>query len=365
MSILFIFLSFLISISISALSIPKIILIAYRKRLFDCLQCRKIHHTLIPRLGGAAFIISIIIATSVTIGIILHTEKVEMDSVPLLIGLCSVLILGFTGIADDLVTLKYKNKFIIQFLVALLTVSSGVYIDNFYGLFSIQQIPLWIAFPFSVLFIVYVINSINLIDGIDGLASGICGIAFAVLGVLFLQQHQIIYAVVSFSSMGMLIPFFYYNVLAKDKYKIFMGDSGSLTIGYILVFLLIKFSNGQSLQGTEVCPCTEIIAVSLILIPILDVLRVMFCRLRKHVNIFLPDTNHIHHKFLAAGFSPRGSMFLLLIDGLVLTIINSTLAREVNINVILLLDIMLYAALNVYLSRKAKEIRKVSQYIGS
>lgn len=353
MQYLYIFVPFLLSFIVSIFCIPRIVVIAYKKRLFDNLEFRKVHSTITPRLGGVSFLISIILATT---GSILMSSRldhsIQIDP-PFLVALCSLTILCFVGAADDLVGVKYKVKFAAQFIAAALTIESGLYLTDLYGILEIHSIPSWIGIIFCILFIVFVINSINLIDGIDGLAAGICGVSFAVVGTILWFQSQFMYAIISFASLGMLLPFLYFNVFVK-KCKIFMGDSGSLVLGYLVVFLIIRLGISiDPLSDTGKSGQYLFIGVSTILVPILDTLRVMLYRQMHGYHIFKPDRNHIHHKFLAAGFTSRECLVLILFMAFVIVVLNVALIiQDININIILFIDILFYTAINKILSKK-------------
>lgn len=355
MSYLYIGLSLLLGASISAFCIPQIIVIAHKKRLFDNPEYRKIHSKVIPRLGGIAFFISILLTVAVAAGIFIYLEESGSIELPFLAGLCSLVILCFIGIADDLIGLNYKTKFTAQFITAVLTVSSGLKINNIHGLFQIHTLPEWIAVPTSILVFIFIINTINLIDGIDGLAAGLCGLAFAIIGILFFIRQQSLYAAVSFAALGMLIPFLYYNVFAKGKYRLFMGDSGSLILGYLIISLLVKLSTVDDSPYSITNPHNFIIGASPILIPAFDVIRVMLCRAKNQTHIFKPDKNHIHHKFLSAGFSSIKTLSLILFAAIGITIINFVLVSRTNVSIIIIIDILLYTALNLGLSMKIKQ----------
>ena len=133
---------------------------------------------------------------------------------------------------------------IIQTLCGLLLVASGFCFDNLYGLFGIYELPYYVGIPFTVFIIVYIMNAINLIDGIDGLASGLSMIAFFAFGCMFVCLHWWLYAFISFAALGALIPFFYYNMFGQTRRgrKVFMGDTGSLTIGLLLAVMAIHLS---------------------------------------------------------------------------------------------------------------------------
>ena len=148
------------------------------------------------------------------------------------------------GIADDIVGVKAKTKFVFQIAAASLLPLSGLYINNLYGFCGIHEIPFAVGFPLTVLCIAFIDNAMNLIDGIDGLASGLALIALAgfIYGFYCIQLY--IYCILIAGLMGILLAYTYYNIFGKPEkgLKIFMGDSGSLTLGFMLSFFTIKFA---------------------------------------------------------------------------------------------------------------------------
>ena len=102
-------------------------------------------------------------------------------------------------------------------------IAGGVYINNLYGILGIHAVPLWLGYPLTILIVVFIINAINLIDGIDGLASGLCSVACLFYGLTFFMLHQHVYAILAFATLGVLVPFFYYNVFGNAEHgrKIF------------------------------------------------------------------------------------------------------------------------------------------------
>ena len=149
------------------------------------------------------------------------------------------------GIADDLVGVKYRAKFVVQITCGILFLVGGLSISDCHGILGIHQLPSFLSIPFSIVMVVFIINAINLIDGIDGLASGLSGVALLFYTYIFYQLGEYLYALISITTLGTIIPFFYYNVFGNpEKHrKIFMGDSGSLTIGLILCLLSFKIAN--------------------------------------------------------------------------------------------------------------------------
>lgn len=366
MAYLLVLLCLLISILLSALIIPRILVVAFRKKLFDIPDERKVHTEIVPRLGGFSFLPAILFALMFTIGVrYLVGFEIPEYTLEFIIPefyflICSLILLYLAGLKDDLIGLRYRSKFVIQLIAVSMLSLSGLWINNLYGLFGISELSLWIGIPFTILVVVFIINSINLIDGIDGLASGLSGISLLVMGFLYLTHELWIYAMLAFAALGTLIPFFYYNVWGKAEHcrKIFMGDTGSLTLGYLLAFLIIRYSSCHP----ELMPCSEemfVIAFSTILVPVFDVFRVILVRVRNHKHIFTADKNHLHHKLLAMGFTPRRAMWLILLGAVLFCALNVLLIQFLNINILLIADIGIYTGLNVWFDR-VRDRRRVA-----
>ena len=350
MNILFIILAFVISASIARLIIPRILLISLRKKLFDMPSERKVHKRAIPRLGGVSFFPTILLSSCgvFALRILMGYDVPVLRAVYLLpecmFLVCGMTLLYLTGIADDLVGVRYRQKFVIQIICA-----------SFFplaGLCGLYALPAWIGMPFTVLLVVFVTNAINLIDGIDGLASGLSSVALLVFGFLFMQKELWTYSMLAFATFGVLVPFFYYNVFgsAERARKIFMGDTGSLTLGYVLSFLAIKYSQ----YNPDVTPYTEsafVIAFSTLIVPAFDVIRVVMVRVRSGKSPFEPDKNHIHHKFLAMGFTPRKAMITILLISCAFSAVNILLVPVIDNTVMLLADIAVWVGLNLWFDR--------------
>ncbi len=346
--------------------IPRIIVVSFKKKLLDYSDDRKIHTGVVSRLGGVAFVPSILIAISFAVGLTslvmpTHPISLHIQTLQLAFGLCSLTALYFGGIMDDLVRLGYRVKFLIQIICALLLVSSGIWINDFHGLLFVNTVPAWFGEPFSVLLIILIINAINFIDGIEGLASGLGIIAAFFFGMLYCYEGNWDIALLSFAVLGTLIPFFYYNVFGgiKGRRKIFMGDAGSQCIGLVLAALAIRLS---MVVPDEQCQIDGIIIVSfsMMIVPIFDVFRVMLHRLKHNRNIFLPDNCHIHHKLLMLGMTHKMAMATLLFVAMLFVMLNLMLLNRININLILLLDIVVWVIFNVVLTKMINKGRLAS-----
>lgn len=335
--------------------IPRILLISLRKRLFDLPDERKVHKRPVPRLGGVTFfpvilcVFCITTAYRVRMGDLPNEHFTTSITTEMLALFAGLTLLYIIGIADDLVGVRYRNKFNIQIISSALFPLSGVYINDLYGLLGIHAITPWIGIPLTMLLVVFITNAINLIDGIDGLASSICIVALSVFGVIFAANEYWLYAQLAFIAVGILIPFFIYNVFgnADRGRKIFMGDTGSLTLGFLLSFMVIKYCMylGPDTKLAEGAPI--VIAFSILLVPCLDVIRVVLGRLRRKAHPFHPDKTHIHHKFMNMGFGPHYS--LILIQAISICFIAGTYAAlhwGVNPNIIFWADVIIWTVLN-------------------
>ena len=356
-------LALVLSASLSLFYVSKTAKLAYKRELFDIPNKRKVHHERIPRLGGIAFVPSLAISFLFSLAIVVKFDIVALPK-PVLIDFCAltigVIIMLFMGIYDDLLEVHYYYKFIVQLLAALLLPLSGLWINNLYGLFGFHAISSFIGIPLTVLLIIFTVNAINLIDGIDGLASGIAIVGFSVLGFLFFEKELWLYALLSFCAIGLLIPFFFFNVFGKvkDQKKIFMGDGGSLVLGYILVFMAIRYACVNP-QFTSFSQGALLLAFSSIMLPILDVLQVILIRLKNKKPLFSGDnTSHIHHRFMNMGLSPIITLVVILLLSYLFALINFLLVCTININLLLLLNLLLWVLINCVVSVLVKLVVK-------
>ena len=351
--------AFVVAAIVSWFLVPRILFIAFQKKLFDVPDSRKIHTGIVPRLGGVTFFPVFVLVFMMTFAFM----SSFCDSVKTLINTdvvaeCSLLICGMTiiflvGIGDDLVGVSSNKKFMAQILAATFIPLSGLWINNWYGLFGVYELPVWIGMPFTVFVTVLITNAINLIDGLDGLASGLCMIALLSIGGVFFMDGVWVYALIAAIMLGEVLPFFMYNVFGSTlrRTKIFMGDTGSLMLGYVISFILIRyvFCEHGIIAGHE---GRFMIALSLIFVPIFDVLRVMTVRVRKGVSPFLPDQNHIHHKFLAVRFSKAQTLCsILFIDVLHIAVTVLLLEIDIDVNIVFVANLLLWFTFNVILSR--------------
>lgn len=251
---IFVILTFVISALSGWLTIPKIILISKKKKLFDELSARKSHHGNVPRLGGVSFFPSFLFSVTLLLGMCYYqgltvaASPVEAAAFKeLFFVIAGGTLLFFVGLADDLSGLSYKPKFVAQILVGVLLIYGGVGIENLGGLFGLYHIPSSVGWVLTVLVTVLLVNAYNLIDGIDGLCSGLALLALGAFGGWFCWNHLYVYGMMAMGIAGVVSVFFFYNVLGR-RMKIFMGDTGSLTLGFLIAFFGLKFYNLKSIR---------------------------------------------------------------------------------------------------------------------
>ncbi len=338
--------------------IPQILLIAFRKNLFDEVDPRKIHKGSVPRLGGIAFFPSILFAMIVVLGICMIEADKDVVSgfidnlASLCFMTCAIIILYLIGMVDDLIGIKYRAKFIAQIIAATFIIVGGIILDDLHGFLWVYTMPTAVSVLLTILLTVFITNAINLIDGIDGLASGLSAIACGFYGYVCYTAGQYVYSALAFATLGALVPFFYYNVFgnAAKHSKIFMGDTGSLTIGLILSVLAIKVCG---IHGNDEAGHINlgVVAFAPLLIPCCDVVRVYLHRIKQHRSPFLPDKTHIHHKLLALGMTQRAAMPTIVLASVLLTAANYWLSAHINITLLFFLDLLLWIIANTILSR--------------
>ena len=307
LGILVFFLSFLISYRI----IPWIILTVRYKKLMDNPNSRSSHIQVTPTLGGIAFFASIIIS-------LFFINKYDYANISINI-IAALVVIFFMGLKDDLMVLSAKGKITLQSIaIFFIIVNSEFYITNIHGFLNIGEVPLWISYVFSFGFLLYFTNAFNLIDGIDGLASMLGILISSVYAYFFIRTELYFYAFLGIIVVGFLIAFLRYNLSSKNK--IFMGDTGSLIVGFLLGILSLRFLslNLSQLQVIRILPQNLIIVVfSLLFFPVLDVIRVSSMRFFNKAKIFSPDKRHMHHIFVDKGLNHFKASLTLVIASLI------------------------------------------------
>jgi len=299
------------------ISIPTILNVAHSKKLFDEPGKRRVHKQKVPNLGGLAIFFGVVL-TFLLYGDLFHNRMI-----PFLIP--AALIIFSIGIKDDIMVTAPIMKLLGQLLTAFIIVGLGeIRITDFHGFFGVNPDYLF-SILFSILFVVFIINGFNLIDGVDGLA--------AITGILTISSFSIWFFINGNETMtvlgtiivGSLLAFTYYNVFSKSQ-KIFMGDTGSLLIGLFVAVFAIRFmeANVEEMKSFNTINMTSAPAVVLgiLIVPIIDTLRVFFRRISRGQSPFAADKSHVHHRLLTLGFSHF--QITLLIGGINLFFISTS-----------------------------------------
>ena len=347
--------AFCVSFLIGMLATPMILNFCKEHNLYDEPGGRKVHNTQVPRLGGVSFIPSMFVAFFAMVCVLAYHggETVEMSiwSINFFVGL---MIIYLTGIIDDIAGLKPKTKFLAQIVAASILPLSNLYYNNLYGLLGIHEIPFWVGAPLTVFVTVFICNAMNLIDGIDGLCAGLSLLSLSGFFLSFAHENLWFYAILIAGLMGVLVSFLYFNLLGdvKKNRKIFMGDSGSLSLGFILAFLGVKYAmDNQYVMNFR--HNGLLLGYTLLIVPCFDVVRVSLVRLMSHKPIFTADKNHIHHKLMRCGLSQRQTLVVILLLSLSFTLLNTVLAHlHVYLSVIVLIDIVVWMAFHWLVNRK-------------
>ncbi|MGB8193151.1 MAG: MraY family glycosyltransferase [Chitinophagaceae bacterium] len=312
-------LSLSVSFAITFLAIPVIISVAEMKKLFDVPDERKIHRTPIPSLGGVGIFGGFVLASLLTIGFSAASE--------FQFYMAAALVIFFLGLKDDILVISPIKKFIGQVLAAFLIVyKGGIQIQSMHGFLNIYELPEMYSLVLTYFTVIVIINSFNLIDGVDGLAGSLGLMSTLIFGFYFLNIGQLPYAILAFSLAGSLSAFLIFNF---QPARIFMGDTGSLLVGLINAILVVKFINMAS-SPTVSQPILQSPAIgfTILMIPLLDTLRVFGIRIFNRRSPFSPDRNHVHHLMLDKGLSHRTITFTLV--GINLLFIGLTYAfREI------------------------------------
>ena len=304
---------FIIAFAVSSICIPLVIKLAIKKRLLgEYGEGRHVHKGYVPRLGGVAIYIGFLFSQLYFFISDFSSLDNPKNYFLLLFG---VLLLFVLGILDDLVDLKAHLKFYVQLLVAVILVwNADIRVESFHGVLGLNTLPIWFSYLFSILIITFFINAYNLIDGIDTLSSSIGMFVLVCFGLVFLYNGAYLETVLAFSVFGALLGFWFYN---KPPAKIFMGDSGTLSMGLLMAYFAIRVTDlPLDAEGT-ISPVFAFVVLSY---PAIDTLRVFTVRILNGKSPFSPDRNHIHHLLLDMGYSHGKATRIIILFTLLLSV---------------------------------------------
>ena len=356
----YIVLVFFVSLLVSSLTHHPMLRLARKYGIYDNPESRKLQRVPIPVMGGC------VVFLGAAAGSLCYWHFHDCTSIIPVQAAMTVMLL--IGILDDMRDLSPYLKFAIEtVVVTLLALYSGLLIDDLHGLWGIHQLPLWVAWPFTVIACVGIINSINLIDGVDGLSSGMCILILTFYSSMFFFCHDYVRAAFGSCFVGALIPFFVLNVFG-EKSKMFIGDAGTLMLGVVISDMVAAMTSSASpcARQLDASPyCAPAFALAVMAVPVFDTLRVMFGRILRGRSPFRPDRSHLHHAFICYGFHHLDTALLEIFLDLAIVMLwyataHSYLPREWQFYIVAAVGIAAICVLYWMLGRKKRIARRTT-----
>ncbi len=342
-------LAFFTSFLVVLLGTPSLIKVAKLKHLVDePSEERKLHSRSVPTIAGVMIFSAFLFSICIWFPTKAISSIQAINDFKYLIAI--LVLLFFVGVKDDIIGTAPIYKLVSHIIVGFIIVMMGdIKIESMHGLFGVTDTFPEEASVFISLFVyIVIVNAINLIDGVDGLAGGIGFIACLTFGIWFQLAGTPYLAIIALSLAGALAGFLIFNF---SPARIFMGDSGSLTVGAIITFLSIRLIETPTDTVPEIFENvnTAVLAMAILAYPLIDTLRVFMIRARKGISPFAADKNHIHHRLLSFGFDHRKTTLILygftvvsILTALFVPISDPTLNFAVSLGTAVLLVFVLY-----------------------
>jgi len=332
--------------------IPPVLIMVRRFKLFDKPNERKEHKTPTPTFGGIAVFTGMLTTIFFWYQ---FSPLLQFNTHPSFVSFyLSITILFGVGIMDDLKDLAARYKLVIEAGLATLLAVSGIRITSFGGLFGIYDLHIAAQYTFTVITIVGITNAFNLIDGIDGLAGGLGFMSLITLGIFLTISKDLQYALIAFALAGALLGFLYFNF---NPARIFMGDTGSLILGFVTAVLCVQLMKINVIRPIPVVPNIYVFTLGIVLIPVFDTLRVFGTRLWKGRSPFSPDKTHIHHLITNEGFSHGfAARIICIFHGFILILVYWMKNLNAELQLLILIASMF---LFIYLLRNTNLLKKI------
>jgi UDP-GlcNAc:undecaprenyl-phosphate/decaprenyl-phosphate GlcNAc-1-phosphate transferase len=337
------FLAFVVALTVTAALIPVLVHWAPTIGLTDAPGPRKVHSIPVPRVGGLAMAVGLLLPTLITVEL---TPSIR----GLLLGLVVLLVFGLW---DDRVTLGYRTKFAGQVLAAGLCMIVGNVHVGTLMIGSVIVLPQAVSIFITFVFLIGITNAVNLADGLDGLAGGLVLLCLCAIALFAAMSGNGTVAETALIEAGAVLGFLRFNT---HPARIFMGDSGSQMLGFSVGALALLATQG------EASPLSAALPLLLLGIPIMDTLTVMLTRIRAGRSPFSADSNHLHHRLLALGFAHREAVLLIYLMQVALVLLAYFLRFESDSEV--LIAFCVFAAVVVGLLRRANQVGWRLKYLG-
>lgn len=342
------------SFTIGYLFMPMVIGIARKYNFVVSPNKRTSHKGEIPNVGGINIFVSFLVT------VFLCSYEVISSVQFTLLGLFIIIIVGFV---DDLINIKVSSKLLGELLAGFfLIVVADIRLSSLHGFFGIYEIPLIFSYLLSFFVFIVIVNAMNLIDGIDGLASGL-GILYSLFFAIYFQlTGHLDLSITGYAMVGSLIVFFWYNVFSNNK-KIFMGDSGSLLLGYIFNVFVFSFCEMNAVNDVPEkfqMTAAPAVAFTIFIVPLFDTIRVMITRIKKGNSPFSADRNHVHHLMLSLGLQHRQVTFILMaisIGFILLAVLLRNISNEYLALIVFVLCVLLTKMLWIMVNKKKANLK--------
>lgn len=345
-------LSLLMAFSLVYAIMPSAIRIAHQKGLVADPNNRSSHHVSTPLIGGIPIFIGVIFTT------LLLTPTSMWGQLQYI--LAGIVIVFLVGMKDDIETLSAVHKTTgLLVAIAILVVRGGVKLKGMYGLFGMEgEFPRWLSLIVSGFTLLVITNSFNLIDGINGLAGTVGAIVSISFGIWFFMADEIYLGVLSMATAGSLMAFLRFNMTPA---KTFMGDTGALVVGLMIGVMTIKFIDlasgvGAGMRHGFASPVA--VAVSILIIPLFDTIRVFTTRILRGQNPLSPDRRHIHHLLIDSGFQHLRATAILGLANLLFISAIFSLDPILDLHYLLALEVGVALLLTFFLHRNVRRIRQ-------
>lgn len=322
----------LLSLTLALILMYPIRAFAIKINLVDKPDARKVHKNQIPLIGGIIIVVSSGLSLMLSVNFWSNIQEYYILATGSILLLC-------IGVIDDKMDIKAILKLIMQIALAYFVFESGIKIDSLYGVFGIYQLPVTIQYLLTLIIIVGVVNAFNLMDGIDGLAAGLAIVGLSAYTYIAILTNNYFLVLIFISIIGALIGFLRYNLSATNK--IFMGDAGSLVLGYLLVVTGIILI--QSAKNTTNISVTLAIVIGILILPVADSIRVYRRRIKNGNSPFNPDRTHIHHLMLLFNIEHRTASLMITLFSMGLLAVSIIFGSIFSITITIIAVLALFA----------------------
>ena len=304
------------------MAMPYLVAMARKKHILDSPNYRKLQRRPVAVLGGIAVVFAVVSS------LLVFNLVVDLSS--LFSVVCVIMVFSLLGMVDDAIDISSGKKLLMQVVCLIILVVGGdIRVENLNGFLNIYELGMVPSILLSTLLGVMLVNAINLIDGIDGLAA-LEGMFISLLcGVWCLRHGQMPFAIISFVYTGAMLSFFPFNVIS-NKYKMYMGDSGSLALGLYTCMAAGLLLSGDG-SASKVNTYNLSFAFAVVSIPMVDMIRVALGRLIRGKHPYTPDRSHLHHRYVDMGFTHLGAALLILFSNGIVVLVWSAMATGISV----------------------------------